>query len=436
MIRRVTPGLGDKNVAQVLPQHAAGLHRARGRRCVVKIHALGQARGLVAYITDFQNRIARDLPLDAEHEELHVAHFQIARDTVTCRRARSGDIRRKWIAERERRRARQALERQHISERRVIRQEQELVVVIHVEEHAVSPANHRPGAGRRPPGESDAGREVVAVGAVDRRVLGERRKFEIALRRVKILYVSRHVDRRAMDLVAQPDVEGQAARYAPVVLSVERVVGHAHVARGDIARCAHLRLAREPEQKVRQVFARKISVECKAAFLGLRNELVNLPADHFTTQLERMRAAVDQQVVGELEIVLRRVIGRRAAGAQAGVAADRHERKIGEARVARHQRNVILRGEVRKRLERRVVKLDSRIAEATLVHDRQSEYVRFGEHDALRGVLRVNGERRNGRRAAVLNLAEAVAREQLVVLGETMVGAAQVVVVGHGLAKA
>src|SRR5260370_31812198 len=101
-----------------------------------------------------------------------------------------------------------------------------------------------------------------------------------------------------MDLVAQPDVEGEAARYAPVVLSVQGIVGQAHVAGGDIARCAHLRLSGEPEQKVRQVFARKISVECKAAFLGLRNELVDLPADHFTTQLERMRAAVDQQVVG------------------------------------------------------------------------------------------------------------------------------------------
>src|SRR2546427_9211158 len=60
----------------------------------------------------------------------------------------------------------QALEGQQISERRVIRQEQELVVVIHVEENAVSPAHHRPGAGRRPPGEADAGREVVAVRAV------------------------------------------------------------------------------------------------------------------------------------------------------------------------------------------------------------------------------------------------------------------------------
>ena len=239
-----------------------------------------------------------------------------------------------------------------------------------------------------------------------------------------------------MDLVAQPDVEGQAARYVPVVLSVERIVGHAHIAGRDIARCAHLRLARKPEQKVRQVVARKVAVECKAAFLGLRNELVNLPADHFTAQLERMGAAVDQQIVGELEIVLRRIIGRRPAGAQAGVAADRDERKIGEARVARHQRNVILRGEVRKRLERRVIKLDPRIAEAPLVHNRWSEHMRFGEHDTLRGVLGVDRERRNGRRAAVLNLAEAVAREQLVVLGQTMVGAAQIVIVGHGLAEA
>src|SRR5438552_5782287 len=102
-----------------------------------------------------------------------------------------------------------------------------------------------------------------------------------------------------MDLVAQPDVEGQAARYAPVILSVQRIVGHAHVAGGDIARCAHLRLARESEQKIRKIIARKVSVECEAAFLGLRNKLVNLTADYFTAHLQRMRAVVDQQIVGE-----------------------------------------------------------------------------------------------------------------------------------------
>ena len=108
-----------------------------------------------------------------------------------------------------------------------------------------------------------------------------------------------HVVHLAVDLVAQPVVDRQVGAHAPVVLRVEVQPRRPAVLVG--AADADLRGARIAEQKISERVAGELPGEGERAARGLRILRVERQPEQIAADLEAMRAAIDQQVVVELD---------------------------------------------------------------------------------------------------------------------------------------